>query len=147
MRRLFKVIFNKILYQISAFAFAISIIIEPKSIRRSLAILSSFVLTLLFLQYKCTNQEDFILNSKIEFLRCKLKRCSQSLNVLRKSGVRYEILDEKYLNNETCAICLNLLEKGHLVGYLKCNHLFHQKCIEKWLIIREVCPLCRTLTW
>ena len=147
MRRLFKVILNQILYQISAFSFALSIIIEPKSIKRSFAMLLSFVLILIFLQYKCINQEDFFLNSKIELLRCKLNRCSKLLYVLRKSSVRYSILDDKYSGNETCAICLNFLERGHLAGFLKCNHLFHQNCIEKWLIIREVCPLCKSLTW
>jgi hypothetical protein len=26
----------------------------------------------------------------------------------------------------------------------KCNHYFHKKCLDEWLKIKPICPLCRT---
>ena len=47
---------------------------------------------------------------------------------------------------EVCSICLVELEKEDLVSQLqKCGHVFHMKCIEKWLDRDQfTCPLCRS---
>jgi len=42
-----------------------------------------------------------------------------------------------------CSICLEKINK--LEKYkTKCNHLYHIKCINKWLKINNTCPICRT---
>lgn len=44
---------------------------------------------------------------------------------------------------ETCGVCLHAFERPDCVAKLRCNHLFHQACIEKWLVeCRRLCPLC-----
>ena len=48
------------------------------------------------------------------------------------------------IENPTCSICLANIRVNDNVTKLKCNHLFHFKCIEKWLKINEECPFCRT---
>lgn len=44
-----------------------------------------------------------------------------------------------------CNICLDSFEEGQTIRRGKCGHLFHFKdCLEKWLKVNQVCPLCRT---
>lgn len=43
-----------------------------------------------------------------------------------------------------CPICLGEFAEGEKVRVLpKCNHGFHVKCIDKWLLSQSSCPLCR----
>uniref|UniRef100_A0ACD5UPK1 Uncharacterized protein n=1 Tax=Avena sativa TaxID=4498 RepID=A0ACD5UPK1_AVESA len=44
----------------------------------------------------------------------------------------------------TCAICFSDFEAGEHVKVLpKCNHGFHVRCIDRWLLARSTCPTCR----
>ena len=43
-----------------------------------------------------------------------------------------------------CSICLNSIKKEEEdTKKTKCNHLFHNECISRWLKIKSSCPLCR----
>lgn len=42
-----------------------------------------------------------------------------------------------------CCICLEFYENGDQVKYLRCNHIFHQYCIDEWLYYSCQCPLCK----
>lgn len=48
--------------------------------------------------------------------------------------------------DRNCSICLSELCNGDTVKMLpKCKHLFHKKCIDKWLPFRSLsCPICGT---
>ncbi|XP_019164599.1 PREDICTED: uncharacterized protein LOC109160807 [Ipomoea nil] len=44
-----------------------------------------------------------------------------------------------------CAVCLCKIEEGEEVRELKCNHIFHRACLDRWVGTgRNSCPLCRT---
>ncbi|KAF0902924.1 hypothetical protein E2562_019861 [Oryza meyeriana var. granulata] len=44
-----------------------------------------------------------------------------------------------------CAICLGEVRRGQVVKQLPaCTHLFHARCIDKWLMSHATCPVCRT---
>jgi hypothetical protein len=46
-----------------------------------------------------------------------------------------------------CAICINKIESNEYIRKLKCNHLFHKKCVDNWLkknIENPSCPMCRS---
>ena len=45
--------------------------------------------------------------------------------------------------NKKCSICLQHFKKMDSAIYLPCFHLFHKKCITKWLYNKKVCPLCK----
>ncbi|KAK3729130.1 hypothetical protein RRG08_005502 [Elysia crispata] len=47
-----------------------------------------------------------------------------------------EQLDE---NNDICPICYQEMAEAVVV---KCSHVFHKGCLQKWLSIQEKCPLC-----
>jgi hypothetical protein len=43
-----------------------------------------------------------------------------------------------------CGVCLSDYEKGEELRTLPgCVHSFHKECIDKWLQINKVCPVCR----
>ncbi|CAA6669185.1 unnamed protein product [Spirodela intermedia] len=43
-----------------------------------------------------------------------------------------------------CAFCLAAVEEGDEVRELRCEHLFHRDCLDRWLCHRRrTCPLCR----
>ncbi|CAL5196446.1 unnamed protein product [Lathyrus oleraceus] len=43
-----------------------------------------------------------------------------------------------------CCICLVDLSNGSSTPIrLRCSHLFHSHCIQKWNSIKKTCPLCR----
>lgn len=45
--------------------------------------------------------------------------------------------------DDICVICLDdYMETPDDIGKLKCNHIFHITCLTKWLMIKNVCPLC-----
>ena len=44
-------------------------------------------------------------------------------------------------NAQICVICLNKVTRFD--RWLKCKHLFHQKCITTWFETSIECPVCR----
>lgn len=44
---------------------------------------------------------------------------------------------------EKCAVCLNEFKPSSKCALLPCKHQFHVNCIERWLIRRNACPICR----
>ncbi|KAJ6126053.1 hypothetical protein N7471_010546 [Penicillium samsonianum] len=44
---------------------------------------------------------------------------------------------------EDCAICLDTMSLGEIEAQGPCGHMFHDKCISKWLMGQSACPLCR----
>ncbi|KAJ1274156.1 hypothetical protein BS78_05G041100 [Paspalum vaginatum] len=43
-----------------------------------------------------------------------------------------------------CVVCLEALdETGQKLRMMPCSHIFHQRCIFKWLLVNGVCPICQ----
>uniref|UniRef100_A0A1B0BMB3 RING-type domain-containing protein n=1 Tax=Glossina palpalis gambiensis TaxID=67801 RepID=A0A1B0BMB3_9MUSC len=42
-----------------------------------------------------------------------------------------------------CSVCLENFEFKQTVRKLGCSHEFHSQCVDKWLILKPTCPLCR----
>ena len=73
--------------------------------------------------------------------RCKSKK-NNNFNFLEESKIN----DEKLIKNENvkkCTICLGDYKLGDKISYLPCFHLYHSKCIKKWLKYSKNCPLCK----
>ena len=64
-----------------------------------------------------------------------------------KIGKYYKCKSEKVY----CSICCNSVKYTEFVRNLSCNHMYHKKCIDKWLISlfkkseKMNCPLCRKI--
>ncbi|KAK9808802.1 hypothetical protein WJX72_003943 [[Myrmecia] bisecta] len=47
-------------------------------------------------------------------------------------------------DDEQCAVCRMEFERGEEVKLLPCKHFYHPDCINQWLNINKVCPVCHT---
>lgn len=45
-------------------------------------------------------------------------------------------------NTESCVICRLDFEEGDTLTVLACKHSYHPECINNWLCINKVCPVC-----
>merc|ERR1719436_101167 len=51
----------------------------------------------------------------------------------------------EHLGEQTkCLICLEEFGDGDEVKTLPCLHIYHQKCVERWLGTDNSCPVCKT---
>jgi len=58
------------------------------------------------------------------------------------------ISEKKYseisTEENTCSICIDIIKQDDIIRQLNCKHVFHTKCIEKYLLeYNSSCPLCR----
>ncbi|CAD8078609.1 unnamed protein product [Paramecium primaurelia] len=61
------------------------------------------------------------------------------LKLTRKPWIEYQVPQQ-----EDCPICLCQLEQMEIIVQLpKCNHYFHDTCIDEWLNAKPLCPSCR----
>ncbi|KAG1327118.1 putative E3 ubiquitin-protein ligase HIP1 [Cocos nucifera] len=45
---------------------------------------------------------------------------------------------------EPCCICQEEYSEGEELGTLDCRHDFHTACIKQWLMMKNLCPICKT---
>ncbi|ERN14012.1 hypothetical protein AMTRI_Chr01g111210 [Amborella trichopoda] len=45
---------------------------------------------------------------------------------------------------ETCIICQEEYREKDEVGTLECGHDYHADCIKHWLMLKNVCPICKS---
>lgn len=53
-------------------------------------------------------------------------------------------LDLESKEQEPCCICREEYCEGEDIGKLGCGHDFHTACIKQWLMIKNLCPICKT---
>ncbi|XP_077197043.1 RING finger protein 148 [Paroedura picta] len=46
-------------------------------------------------------------------------------------------------NSESCAVCLETYKPKDVARVLRCRHLFHQACVDPWLLKNQTCPVCK----
>ncbi|CAL9761790.1 unnamed protein product [Musa acuminata subsp. burmannicoides] len=53
---------------------------------------------------------------------------------------------ERFVSNEdaVCCICLAKYVDNDELRELPCTHFFHKDCVDKWLKINALCPLCKS---
>lgn len=92
--------------------------------------------------------QDPIKDKKILFrtsFQCQIVSSSSSSETVSSSDthVWYPPSESK---DATCPICLERYRPGELVCFpkkRKCCHIFHQDCMEGWMLMNPCCPLCR----
>ncbi|XP_047071230.1 E3 ubiquitin ligase BIG BROTHER-related-like [Lolium rigidum] len=57
-------------------------------------------------------------------------------------SVTYQAQDKQDSNMEQCVICRVEFEEGESLIALPCKHSYHSECINQWLQLNKVCPMC-----
>ncbi|XP_062199643.1 E3 ubiquitin ligase BIG BROTHER-related-like [Phragmites australis] len=57
-------------------------------------------------------------------------------------SVTYKTQDVQDGNTEQCVICRVEFEEGESLIALPCKHSYHPECINQWLQINKLCPMC-----
>jgi len=90
----------------------------------------------------------FLIMLGIMIFKCVQDRRRERRHRLPKSSLK-KIPTKKFVAGdedqyETCCICLDDYEIGDKLRILPCQHAYHQKCIDPWLLKnKRVCPQCR----
>ena len=87
-----------------------------------------------------------------EVIVTNIKNEKNDFDVIFKRYMSFDLLEPLSISqctDQDCSICLDPLtqinNKNMIPVKLKCGHMFHYKCIEKWHHSKQECPLCRKL--
>ncbi|KAJ5076766.1 target of erk kinase mpk-1 [Anaeramoeba ignava] len=93
---------------------------------------------------------DIMFNSQNQINETKQTPITEKeLSILPKIQLTKEHFQkmENFLKNQLegrCCICLEKFNEGDNITTLPCFHIFHSSCIQTWLNMNKVCPLCKT---
>lgn len=59
-------------------------------------------------------------------------------------SVKYKAGETQNGSSESCVICRLDFEEDETLTLLSCKHSYHSECINNWLRINKVCPVCST---
>ncbi|KAF5460950.1 hypothetical protein F2P56_020782 [Juglans regia] len=45
---------------------------------------------------------------------------------------------------DSCIICQDEYKNQEKIGILDCGHDYHADCLKKWLLVKNVCPICKS---
>ncbi|KAJ1379273.1 Zinc finger, RING-type [Sesbania bispinosa] len=45
---------------------------------------------------------------------------------------------------DSCIICQDEFKDQEKIGVLRCEHEYHADCLKKWLLVKNVCPICKS---
>jgi hypothetical protein len=83
----------------------------------------------------------------IYLITTKLKKCYECIfNLLKKKTIKHIKFNET-MNDLQCTICLEEFILKEKICILECNHIFHIKCINNWIITKydnAKCPNCNS---
>ncbi|XP_023740165.1 probable E3 ubiquitin-protein ligase RHG1A isoform X2 [Lactuca sativa] len=73
-----------------------------------------------------------------------------SMSKCLREKVYYSSSDQNQNQNQnheevSCPICLEEYKNGDAIGMMeRCGHGYHVDCIKKWLLMKKLCPICKT---
>ncbi|CAL0310174.1 unnamed protein product [Lupinus luteus] len=53
-----------------------------------------------------------------------------------------EVSDDQ--ESDSCMICQDEYKDEEKIGVLRCEHEYHADCLTKWLLVKNVCPICKS---
>ena len=106
-----------------------------------------------FIKKICESKLDKKSNKIIKDLILDIKKDNDnvSLQILEMEKINTNFFKKSNckntVNDKFCTICQNNIKKGeHKVILCKCNHIFHRKCLNKYLKLEKInfsCPNCK----
>jgi len=88
------------------------------------------------IEYEIVNNE---LESSNEPKKILCKDIQSQLGGYKKIKIDDDLIKCK----SSCPICLDKFKDNEFKRELKCKHIYHKKCIDKWIKHKNTCPICR----
>jgi len=88
-------------------------------------------------------------NSKPNDLNETLKSLGYEQVSLKELLPKYKKVTKELLKPDQhgevpcCSICQEVYKENEYSRKLKCGHIFHKKCVDRWLKKNPSCPVCR----
>ncbi|KAF1899649.1 hypothetical protein Lal_00019779 [Lupinus albus] len=60
------------------------------------------------------------------------------------TAINLEEVASEEQETDSCIICMNEYERQEKIGILQCGHECHADCLRKWLLVKNVCPICKS---
>ena len=78
---------------------------------------------------------------RFTFIYCT---CSKFIRIEKFNHTRYKKMkyNDEIEYDESCTICLDDFNRNEKILKLKCNHIYHEKCIKTWFTKKSNCPNC-----
>ncbi|KAH7651878.1 Zinc finger RING/FYVE/PHD-type protein [Dioscorea alata] len=73
-----------------------------------------------------------------------LKNLKTSIHTPQLASSRSDQSSNFTPENETCPICQVEFEENERLGTLDCGHKYHADCVKQWLLVKNICPICKT---
>ena len=51
-------------------------------------------------------------------------------------------INKQTTNFKECVICLEEMTEDQMLTLVRCSHIYHKECLEKWIYKNSICPLC-----
>ncbi|XP_052861864.1 E3 ubiquitin-protein ligase goliath isoform X1 [Anopheles cruzii] len=84
---------------------------------------------------------------RFRYLQTKDKQskrlCSVAKRIIAKIPTKSIKSDDKEIDNDCCAICIEPYKVTDVIRVLPCKHEFHKACIDPWLLEHRTCPMCK----
>ncbi|KAG2305597.1 hypothetical protein Bca52824_025345 [Brassica carinata] len=48
------------------------------------------------------------------------------------------------LETDSCTICQENYKNQDKIATLDCRHQYHAECLKKWLVVKNICPVCKS---
>lgn len=107
-----------------------------------IGLLAFFLVRLLLSFYKFNKAFSNFHNIDLLFEYLRRTNTPEKINALKLIG--YKELLANNPDNKTCAICYDEYTESSIMRVMECpgNHVFHLKCIDRWLVKSDKCPMC-----
>lgn len=55
-----------------------------------------------------------------------------------------QVINVAEIEDKVCSICLEDLKTIRFICKTRCNHYFCQPCLDAWLTVKQICPMCNS---
>ena len=67
---------------------------------------------------------------------------NENIAPLLRNQMNPEMIRKVIDEVKTCGICLNNLTNNDII-ITRCSHAFHNSCLQQWISVHPICPICR----
>lgn len=92
--------------------------------------------------YWISKKEEMLRQEAMEAIaKLRIRKIRKSSSHGTTSAAKRQ--EQEKTEREICAVCLDKFRNNQLVRTLPCDHEFHCKCVDRWLLAKRTCPLCK----